>query len=133
MGEVGLWSDVCAVGFVIGNAGSYVEPSSSMRGGGPSKSSWSSGGWSDHRMIVGWSVKCFEALGLWLLLSGVLFCSRCRFVLFSFIDFLTQLNSSSRVVSTILSVQDVGVLSSVSINASVEARVFVDAGYIYGR
>ena len=74
MGEVGLWSDVCAVGSVmslrvmvglggranvLGNAGSYVEPSSLVRGGGPSRSSGSSGGWSDHRIV-----KCFEALGL---------------------------------------------------------------------
>ena len=110
--EVGLWSNVCAVGFVMssrvlvglggranvfGDAGSYVE---------------------------------LEALGLWLLLSGVLFCSRCRFALFSFTAFLTQLNSSSRVVSTTLYAQDFGVLSSVSINAGVEARVFADAGYI---
>ena len=74
MGGVGLWSDVCAVGSVmslgvvaglggradvLGNAGSYVEQSALVRGGGSSRSSWSSGGWSDQEVD-----KCFEALGL---------------------------------------------------------------------
>ena len=52
------------------------------------------------------------------------------FDLFSITAFLTQLNSSSRVVSTILYTQDFDVLSSVSINAGIGARVFADVEYM---
>ena len=73
MGGVELWSEVCAVGSVmslgvvaglgggadvLGNAGSYVERSTLVWGGGPSRSSWSSEGWSDQEVDM-----CFEALG----------------------------------------------------------------------
>ena len=119
--DVGLWLGVCALGFGMLS-----------------------------RVLVGLGVGAnvfgdadsyveLEALRLWFLLSGVLFCSCFKLALLSFTAQIISCSwrvslvvSSSRAGrSTALYELGFGVLSSVLIMLSVEADVFADAGYIW--
>ena len=123
--DVGLWLGVCALGF-----------------GMLSKVLVGLGVWANVFGDADSYVE-LEALRLWFLLSGVLFCLRFRLALLSFIAFLTQINSCSWRVSLVVSSSRAGrsttlyalgfgVLSSVLIMLGVEAGVFADAGSYIG-
>ena len=119
--DVGLWLGVCALGFgMLSKVLVGLGVGASVLG--------------DADSYVE-----LEALRLWFLLSGVLFCSRFRLALLSF---TAQIISCSWRVSLIVSSSRAGrsntlyalgfgVLSSVLIMLGVEAGVFADAGYIW--